>query len=143
MTALYFLDAIVLVLGLVLLIVAAVVEEVAGPINGWIAKRRGLADPGQSPAVQCWAIRLSFRNRAKRLEAAERLGDLNDRSAVPALIRAASRYNDDGPFLEVVVRSLAALGDERALPTLRRLCSGRHHSLCRLRVTPLLPWSQG
>jgi HEAT repeat protein len=129
MASIFLVDAIMVIVAAVWEFVTAVIEEVSGPFKRWMQVRLGLVDPEQSPAVRKWALKLTSRRRPARVEAAERIGHLNDRSAVPSLLRAVARYKDDGPFLEVVVHSLTQLGDERALSTLRRLSSGRHQSL--------------
>lgn len=117
-------------IGLVLFAIAYVfytfLVEVSPPAKEWIGRRTGMADAGQSKAVRAYALRLASRKRSVRLTAIERLGDLNDRTAVPALLRCVKRYRNDGPFLEAVVRLLGNLGDERALPILRELSHGRH-----------------
>ena len=104
-------------------------SEVLAPVRQWVGRRTGLADAGQSAAVHAYAVRLASRSRATRLKAVRRLGDLNDRTAVPALMKAARRYDADGPLLEAVVRALSKLGDVRALPLLRELSQGRHMTL--------------
>ena len=90
---------------------------------------RGFVYAGQSPAVRRCALRLTSLRRKERLRAAELLGEMNDRTAVPALVRAIRRNRRDGGFLEAAVRSLAHLGDDRALPVLRELTSGHHYGL--------------
>ncbi len=124
-----FIEGLFLILMGVLCVVAVILDEASAPLKEWVRARWGLADPGQTVHVRRYAVRLTSRRRAIRLEAAERLGDLNDTSAVPALLRAVERYRDDGPFLEVVVQSLGRLRDPRALPALRTLSSGRHRAL--------------
>src|SRR5262249_18046066 len=72
---------------------------------------------------------LISRRRANRLEAVAILEMLNDRSAVPALLRALERYPKDAPFQQAVVKVLAQLDDPRALPALRALTHDRNYAL--------------
>jgi HEAT repeat protein len=87
---------------------------------GWVRDRTGMADAGQTAYVRVIARRLGSRKQTERLTGAQWLGSYNDRSAVPALLKAIERYNDE-PTLLHVVRSLARLEDSRALPALRDL----------------------
>ena len=54
---------------------------------------------------------------------------MNDPTAVPALIRAAERYKKDALLLQAIAEALAALKDPRGLQTLRRLSHGHNASL--------------
>jgi hypothetical protein len=120
----------VLVAGGILVVISAFVTELGGPFARWWAERRNpFWDVEQSAAVRRWALRLNSRRSKVRMEAVERLGDLRDRTAVPALVRAVERYRTDARLLEVLVGVLRRLGDERAIPALRSLTSGRHLSL--------------
>jgi HEAT repeat protein len=112
-------------------VIWTVLRELYPPVGMWIGKRIGMADAGQSAAVRAYAVRLASKRRATRLRAVTRLADLNDPTAVPALLKCVSRYRGDGPFLEAVVGTLGKLGDDRALPALRELSRGRHLSLMR------------
>lgn len=101
----------------------------ANPVRSRWRRRGAMADKQPSNAVQVCAQRLSSSHREDRQEAARLLGELNDRAAVPALIRALDRNLDDLSFRITVIHSLAYLGDERALPALRRLTTGHTYSL--------------
>src|SRR5687768_6268571 len=114
----------------VLVVVGAFVTELGGPVARWWAERRNpFWDAEQSAAVRRWTLRLASRRLKVRMEALERLGDLGDRTAVPALVGAVERYSSDGRFLEAAVGVLRRLGDERAIPALRGLTTGRHYTL--------------
>ena len=114
----------------VLLEVGALVTELGGPVARWWAERwNPYFDAEQSAAVRRWTLRLALRRTKVRMEALSRLGDLGDRTAVPAVVRAVERYSSDGRFLEAAVGVLRRFGDERAIPALRGLTSGRHYSL--------------
>jgi HEAT repeat protein len=63
------------------------------------------------------------------MDAVQILGQLNDPTAVPALIKALERYNRDVPFAILVTRILSRLGDARALSALRPLTTGRDYRL--------------
>jgi len=57
------------------------------------------------------------------------LNELNDPTAVPALLKALRRYNRDVPFVIEVIETLGRLGDSRAVPALQPFTSGRHYGL--------------
>lgn len=124
-----FIEPGLLLLGLVGLIVVALLKELRPSWQRWRASRNGFEDSQQSSYVRGYAARLSSPRRAQRVGAVASMGCMNDRTAVPALIRAIERYKEDGPFLEQVVKVLGEMGDDRALPVLRTLTNGRHHSL--------------
>jgi hypothetical protein len=124
-----FLELGLLVLVFVVAIVGALLKEFHPFYKRWVDSRSGFEDPHQTPYVRGYAKKLSSRRRENRLAAVEMLGQMNDRTAVPALVRVIEKYREDGPFVEQVVRVLGRMGDDRALPTLKALTSGRHHSL--------------
>ena len=104
-------------------------ETTADRLFAWRRKRREFWDAGQSKGVRMGAEKLATRRTENRIEAVRILVFLNDASAVPALIRAAERYDQDVPFLMEVVTALRHFNDPRALPTLRGLTEGRHYGL--------------
>ncbi|HLK60279.1 MAG TPA: HEAT repeat domain-containing protein [Chthonomonadaceae bacterium] len=119
----------VTILAFIYIIVGALCEEGMAHVSRWWEGRRGLTDRKQSRYVRLCAQRLTSPKSQMRHEAAELLGELGDRSAVPALLRAMECYPTDVPFLLKVVQSLQQLGDMRAVPALRELTTGRHYGL--------------
>ena len=92
-------------------------------------RRREFWDAGQSAGARMCAEKLAGRRMKNRIEAVRIMVLLNDPTGVPALIRAAERYEKDVPFLFEVVKALRHYDDPRALPLLRRLTEGRHYGL--------------
>lgn len=109
----------------------ALLEEASLASRRKISRRHAFADSRQSDAVCLCTRRLGSVRRANRLEAVLILRQLNDLSALPALLKALDRYNHDVPFVMEVVVTLAHLGDSRAVPALRALTVGRHYDLMR------------
>lgn len=120
---------VLLVGGLIGIVVFETAIVLRGPFVRWWTDRLGVTDSKQSEYVSNLAVRLASPAKKARTHAAKMLGELNDVSAVPALIRAAERHGQDGHFLEVVVKSLDKIGDSRAVPLLRKLSTGHHHYL--------------
>ena len=106
-----------------------IIAEVSEPMNQWVSARIGFCDTGQSPAVRRCATRLGSRKSKVRMAAAKLLGEMNDPTAVPALIRAAQRYGKDVPLLQAVVEALGRIHDPRGLDTLKRLSRGHTAAL--------------
>lgn len=125
----FFLIVGVIVVTTVVVVVGAILTEMAGPVTRWLQARSGFGDPEQSTAVRAYALKLGSSKRKARLTSIQRLGDLNDYTAVPALLKVIDKYSTDGPLMETVVVVLGKLADERALPGLHRLSHGRHQSL--------------
>ncbi len=92
-------------------------------------KRREFWDAAQSPGVRMCAEKLAGRRMKDRIEAVQIMVLLNDSTAVPALIRAAERYESEVPFQFAIVAALRHFDDPRALPLLRRLTADRHYGL--------------
>jgi hypothetical protein len=63
------------------------------------------------------------------VDAVQILRQLNDPTALPALLKALERYNRDVPFAILVAETLGRFGDTRALSTLRPLTTGRDYRL--------------
>ena len=97
--------------------------------QGGRRRRREFWDAGQSPGARMCAEKLAGRHMKNRIEAVSIMVNLNDATVVPALIRAAERYETEVPFLFVVVEALRHFNDPRALPVLNRLTAGRHYGL--------------
>ncbi len=99
----------------------------------WLEKRRAqhqpLTERRQKPAIRASIARLSSPRRYVRVEGLQLLAQFNDASCLPALLRVIDMYPDDAPFLLDVVRLLRQLGDERALPALRKLSADHHYAL--------------
>jgi len=92
-------------------------------------KKREFWDAAQSPGARMCAEKLAGRRMKDRIEAVGIMVNLNDATVVPALIRAAERYEMEVPFLFAVVAALRHFDDPRALPVLHRLTAGRHYGL--------------
>ena len=92
-------------------------------------RKREFWDAAQTPGTRMCAEKLAGRRMKDRIEAVSIMVLLNDATAVPALIRAAERYETDVPFLFAVVAALRHFDDPRALPVLNRLTTGRHYGL--------------
>ncbi|HZT42327.1 MAG TPA: HEAT repeat domain-containing protein [Chthonomonadaceae bacterium] len=124
------------------MVVSSVMEEAAEPTQRWLRRWKAHLDP-HLPARVCRHIeRLNSVSRNERIEAATLLGEINDRRAVPALIRAIARHPNDPLFLQAAVEALGHLGDPRALPALYPLTTGHSYSLmqaARLVVASLEP----
>jgi hypothetical protein len=122
-----------------LLILAAVVgivgwallEEAALVRRRKSSRRHAFSDHRQSFAVCQCTRRLTSVRRSSRLEAVMILRQLNDPTAVPALLKALDRYNRDVPFAITVIETLGEFGDPRAVPVLHALTAGRHYGLMR------------
>ena len=115
--------------GLAWAVVQAVCEETADAGKKWRERRRSLQRPDQPLPIQQLAQNVTSHRRGIRLLAAECLGEGGNLAAVPVLLQAIERYERDAHFVEIAVKSLTCLGDERALPTLRRLTHDRNHAL--------------
>ncbi len=118
-----------LLLAAVVVIAVAFLKELLPYWTQWRSSRTGFSDSQQTSYVRGYATRLGSRRRERRVAAVQMLAQMNDHTAVPALVRALERYKEDGPFVEMVVRVLGQMGDERALPALKGLTRGRHLSL--------------
>ena len=92
-------------------------------------RQREFWDAGQSPGARMCAEKLAGRRMKNRIEAVHIMILLDDATVVPALIRAAERYEKDVPFLFAVIEALRHFDDPRALPLLRRLSADRHYGL--------------
>ena len=92
-------------------------------------RKREFWDAAQTPGARMCAEKLAGRRMKDRIEAAHIMILLNDATCVPALIRAAERYETEVPFLLTVVSALRHFDDPRALPVLNRLTAGRHYGL--------------
>jgi HEAT repeat protein len=112
-----------------LIVAGVVISELARPYERWRKERAILSNAKQSPGVQNCLEQLVSGGRRMRLEAARLLGELEDRTAVPGLLRAMERSPRDAHFLEAAVVALARLGDPRALPALNALARNHNHSL--------------
>jgi hypothetical protein len=104
-------------------------EEAFALYGKWRTQRGPFTDRKQSVPVRACAQRLNSKKSQVRLDATQTLGELNDVTAVPALVHALEVYERDAAFLEVAVSTLGRLGDARALPALHRLTGGRNASL--------------
>src|SRR5579871_3972708 len=93
----------------VYILLSALFEEAREQGKRWRSAHGPLTDSHQSPGVRACAERLASKRRSARIEAARLMCDLNDTSAVPALLRAMDLHWKDADFLEVAVRSLAVL----------------------------------
>jgi hypothetical protein len=109
----------------------AMLEEMALARSRKISRRHAFADHHQTDPVCLCTRRLGSVRRANRLDAVLILRQLNDPTAVPALLKALERYDRDVPFVMEVVETLAHIGDTRAVPALRALTVGRHYNLMR------------
>ncbi|GEM_PF-2979888 len=118
-----------IVCGLAWAVVQAVCEEMADAGKKWREKRRSLERPDQPLNIRNLAQNITSYRRGIRLLSAECLGESNNPAAVPVLLQAIERYDRDAHFVEIAVKSLTRLGDERALPTLRRLTHDRNLAL--------------
>jgi HEAT repeat protein len=107
-------------------------EETASIEERRTTRCHAFADRRQSRSVHACTRRLSSMRRAGRLEAVHILRQLNDPTAVPALIKALARYNRDVPFVIAVIQTLSQLGDTRAVPALRPFTTDRHYDLMRV-----------
>ena len=118
-----------IVCGLAWAVVQAVCEETADAGKKWREKRRSLERADQPHNIRQLAQNITSCRRGIRLLSAECLGEIGNAAAVPVLLQAIERYERDAHFVEVAVKSLTHLGDERALPTLRRLTHDRNLAL--------------
>ena len=111
------------------MLASSVLEEVALALRAKCKPLAPLVTKGQKPAIRASIARLTSPRRYVRVEGLELLAQFNDPSCVPALIRMVDLYPDDVPFLIQTAQLMAQLGDERALPVLRRLSANRHYAL--------------
>lgn len=81
------------------------------------AKTDMFASKASSEVSRLISILENSTNEAEWAEAAETLGDLGDRSAVPALLNALSKANYL-PTMEVIIEALGKLKDPSAVPAL-------------------------
>jgi HEAT repeat protein len=120
----------ILFLGAAILVgLVAVAKEILPFLQRCSERRHSFSDADRSEVVRKCAARLNSRSRKQRLYAVDLLSQMQDVTAVPALLKAAERYDGDPPFVEAVVEALHALGDGRSVPALRRLSRGRNMSL--------------
>lgn len=113
----------VVALALAGLLLSAIAAEAVEPMARWWQARRAWSGRGQSRLVRRCSAQLASAKRRERIAAAELLGELGDRTAVPALAHAAERYHGDGAFVESAIWALQRLGDPRAVRTLERLAT--------------------
>ena len=114
---------------IVWMLASSVFEEMWAAYQERRGRRQPLTDRRQKPAIRASIARLTSPRRYVRVEGLELLAEFNDPSCVPALIRVVDLYPDDVPFLIQTAQLMAQLGDDRALPVLRRLSINRHPAL--------------
>jgi HEAT repeat protein len=124
-----YIELIGIIVFVVWILASSVLEEVVLALRGKRQPLAPLVTRGQKPAIRSSVARLTSPRRYVRVEGLELLAQFNDPSCVPALIRVVDLYLEDVPFLIQTVQLIAQLGDERALPVLRRLSVNRHPAL--------------
>ncbi len=107
------------------IIASSFMDEAEGPLQNWWKRKRLFHDSLQSPNLRHLAEKLTAPHHTIRMQAIEVLRQINDPTAVPTLLHALDRFSKDIPYRIAIVNLLGQLGDNRALPALRKLARAR------------------
>lgn len=118
--------SIILLIGFCVWIVASSFsDEAEAPLQNWWKRKHAFHDSLQSPNVRQLTGKLTAPQHTVRMQAIEVLSQLNDPTAVPALIRAIHGFPKDTQYTVAIVNLLGKLGDSRALSALEKLAVRR------------------